>query len=53
MRLHEDKTNAQLIERLRELGALWFKNNDLLILEELIWRFQHAQLKPTDSQPSH
>jgi hypothetical protein len=35
-----DWTTAELIERLRSAGSIWFKNEDLLILEELIRRYQ-------------
>lgn len=50
MRLHENKTDAELIDRLRQLGAQWFKNEDLLMLEELIWRYSHhAKSRPANS----
>lgn len=48
MRLHQDKPDIELIDRLRQLGAQWFKNDDLLALEELIWRYQHALPRPTN-----
>jgi hypothetical protein len=34
-----DLTDAELIERLRRAAAIWFKNSDLLLLEEFIKRF--------------
>ena len=34
-----DLTDAELIERLRRAASIWFKNGDLLLLEELIKRF--------------
>jgi len=36
-----------LIARLRKAGNIWFKNEDLLLLEELIRRYQ-AVSKPSD-----
>ena len=35
-------SNAELIEQLRRAAATWFKNSDLLLLEELIRRFNNA-----------
>ena len=32
-------TDAELIERLRRAASIWFKNSDLLLLEELLKRF--------------
>ena len=34
-----DLTDAKLIEQLRRAAATWFKNWDLLLLEEFIRRF--------------
>jgi len=33
-------SEAELIEQLRRAAGVWFKNSDLLLLEELIRRFQ-------------
>lgn len=33
----------QLIDRLRRAASIWFKNDDLLLLEELIRRFRQAE----------
>jgi len=33
-------TDAELIERLRRAAGIWFKNEDLLLLEELIRRYR-------------
>jgi len=32
-------TDAELIEELRRAASIWFKNDDLLLLEEMIKRF--------------
>jgi hypothetical protein len=34
-----DLTDAELIDRLRRCAGIWFKNSDLLLLEQLIKRF--------------
>ena len=39
----EQMTNAELIERLRRAAAIWFKNGDMLLLEELIKRWARAR----------
>jgi len=36
-------TDADLIEGLRRAAGIWFKNSDLLLLEELIKRYRLAQ----------
>jgi hypothetical protein len=36
---HNELTDAELIEHLRRSASIWFKNHDLLALEELIRRF--------------
>jgi hypothetical protein len=33
-------TDAELINALRRAASVWFKNSDLLMLEELIRRFE-------------
>ena len=45
--------NEQLIEQLRRAAATWFKNSDLLLLEEFIRRFTRlsAGLPPTKEKP--
>jgi hypothetical protein len=40
-------TDSELIDRLRRAASIWFKNEDLLLLEELIRRFHYA--KPRES----
>lgn len=35
-------TDAEIIEQLRKAASLWFRNSDLLLLEELIARLQRA-----------
>lgn len=39
-------TDAELIERLRHAASVWFKNTDMLLLEEFIRRF-HAHSRNT------
>lgn len=46
--LNAELSDSDLIERLRRLGATWFSNRDLLILEELIRRFQQAKKEKPD-----
>jgi hypothetical protein len=36
-------TDEELIEQLRRAAATWFKNSDLLLLEEFIRRFNHKE----------
>ena len=36
-------TDAALIEHLRRAAATWFKNSDLLLLEEFIRRYQRKE----------
>ena len=33
-------TDAELIDHLRRAAGIWFKNADLLLLEELVKRYQ-------------
>jgi len=37
-----DLSDAELVEHLRRAAAVWFKNTDLLLLEELIRRYARA-----------
>ena len=37
---YESLTMAELDQRLRRLGAIWFRNDDLLLLEEALRRMQ-------------
>ena len=37
------KSDAELIEQLRKAASTWFRNDDLLLLEELIRRYVHAK----------
>lgn len=39
--------NRELIEQLRRAASVWFKNSDLLLLEELIRRFEKATKETT------
>jgi hypothetical protein len=41
-------SDEELIEHLRRAASIWFKNADLLLLEELIRRYRrkHAQGSP-------
>ena len=36
-------TDNELMNHLKHLAALWFKNSDILLLEELFRRFRKAQ----------
>ena len=36
-------TDKDLVEQLRRAAAVWFKNDDLLLLEELIRRYRNAK----------
>jgi hypothetical protein len=36
-----DLTDAELVEKLRRAAMIWFKNSDLLLLEELIRRHRY------------
>ena len=49
MTLHSQMTDTELVEQLRRTAAIWFKNSDLLLLEELIRRY--ARLKKRINQP--
>lgn len=43
MRCYEDLPLADLIAHLRRCGGVWFRNDDLMLLEELIRRMQLAE----------
>jgi hypothetical protein len=43
-------TDIELIEQLRRAAATWFKNSDLLLLEELIRRFNNAHKEKTSER---
>jgi hypothetical protein len=47
-------TDAELIESLRRAAGIWFKNTDLLLLEELIrrYRLQQQQLARKEASSS-
>lgn len=45
-------TDTELIAALRHAAAIWFKNTDLLLLEEFIKRFNRRKESPPDAQPS-
>jgi len=36
-------TSSELIEHLRRAASIWFKNDDLLMLEELIRRYHELE----------
>lgn len=36
-------TDDELIEQLRRAASIWFKNSDLLLLEEFIKRFKRRR----------
>jgi hypothetical protein len=42
-------TDKELIEELRRAASIWFKNSDLLLLEEMIRRYQRRRA----SEPQH
>lgn len=46
-----EMTNTELIERLRRAAGIWFKNADLLLLEEFIKRFSRANHGQADRIP--
>lgn len=46
-RTHEKKNDNEIIDLLRRAASTWFKNDDLLLLEELIYRYSH---KPPSSK---
>lgn len=39
-----DLTDADLIAQLRKAGSIWFRNDTLLLLEELIRRYRQEML---------
>jgi hypothetical protein len=43
MNVNYDISSEDLIERLRRAGSVWFKNEDLLLLEELIRRYKRSR----------
>lgn len=48
-------SNAELISHIRKAGSIWFKNSDLLILEEIIrrWDLAEDRLYRLDNEPEH
>ena len=38
-----DWPDINIVERLRRAGHVWFNNRDLLLLEELIRRYEHLR----------
>ncbi len=38
-------SDDELIELLRRAASTWFRNSDLLLLEEMIRRLQHLRLE--------
>lgn len=47
----EGLTDSELMDRLKGLSAQWFKNDDILLLEELFRRYQRAKIR-TVASPS-
>jgi len=45
-----EMTNTELIDQLRRAASIWFKNTDLLLLEELIRRYRYANTQSTPVQ---
>ena len=45
-----DLSDRELVEHLRRAASIWFKNDDLLLLEELIRRYRHKGSQ-TDAEP--
>lgn len=44
-------TDAELIDQLRKAASIWFKNSDLLLLEELIRRYaRRCAVETTNDQ---
>ncbi len=37
------ETDEELVEHLRRVAAIWFKNTDLILLEDLIRRFERLK----------
>jgi hypothetical protein len=50
MSMSERVPTDALIVRLRRAASIWFKNDDLLLLEELIRRFAKAEKDLEDSR---
>lgn len=48
-------SNAELIASLRKAGSIWFRNSDLLLLEEAIrrWDLAENRLYRIDNEPEH
>lgn len=42
-----DLTDDELFDALKRLAAMWFKNSDILILEELFRRYNRAKAMST------
>lgn len=49
MRPHESMKLDELIDHLRRAGSIWFRNSDLLLLEELIRRLQECERQTAKS----
>lgn len=49
---HSSMTDEALIEHLRRIASIWFKNADLLALEELIRRY-NRRLRREGSHPNN
>ena len=46
-------TDTELVDRLRRAAGIWFKNTDLLLLEELIRRYGYALIESASKQRIH
>jgi hypothetical protein len=42
-------STATVVERLRKAASIWFKNDDLLLLEELIRRLYRKEIREGDT----
>lgn len=49
--MHRDLSDRELIEALRRAASIWFKNDDLLLLEELIRRYRKQADRSPPTQP--
>ncbi len=43
-----DLSDDELFDKLKHLASMWFKNSDILILEELFRRYNQAKRKANE-----
>ena len=48
-----EMTDRELVDSLRRAAGIWFKNTDLLLLEELIRRYGYALIESASKQRVH